>query len=61
MDEQAKHYRERAAQLQKVADNTTDATARETLLTIAADFERMAAGLEKVAKPDRITSKHPPI
>ena len=59
MDHTASHYRERAAELQKIADGTLDESARKGLVENIAEYEKMAAALDAVAPADRAHPKHP--
>ena len=53
MDAQAQHYRERAAELQKIANGILYGAARDNLIEAIAEYERMAAALDTVAPADR--------
>jgi hypothetical protein len=59
MDDLAEPYRERAEELRKIADATSDGTARKFFLKSVADYENMAGALDAVAPADRIHPKHP--
>ena len=61
MDQTASHYRERAAELQKIADSTSDDTTRKSLVENIAEYAKMAAALDTVAPADRAHPKHPSI
>jgi hypothetical protein len=43
----AKEYREKAAQLRQTARQTKDPGARQDLLRLAADYEQLAASVER--------------
>jgi len=59
MDEKALHYRERASQLQKIADGTPDEATRKALTDNIAEYEKMALALDSVAPANRVHPKHP--
>jgi len=50
-------YRKRAEELRTIAETMKDKSARETLLDIAADYERMAGTLERM---DEVRREHKP-
>jgi hypothetical protein len=45
----ALNYRQRAEQLRVIADGTSNPEARETMLKLAKDYERLADAIESVA------------
>jgi hypothetical protein len=49
----AARYLQRAEELRSVAEATKEPHARETLLDIAKDYERMAASRKRIDKADR--------
>jgi hypothetical protein len=59
MDAQAQHCRQRAAELQKIANGTLYGAARDNMIEAIAEYERMAAALDTVASADRAHPKHP--
>jgi hypothetical protein len=53
--ERVKQYRQRAAQLRKIAAGTTDETTRKSLLAIVAEYEQLAkARLALVNTPQHV-------
>ena len=61
MDAQAQHYRERAAELQRIADSAPHGAARDNMIQNIAEYEKMAGALDTVAPADRAHPKHPSI
>jgi hypothetical protein len=59
MDKKSQHYREEAAKRRRLADSTSDDTARKNLLSNVAEFEQMAVALDTIAPADRLHPKHP--
>ena len=59
MDDKAKHYRNQAAELRKIADSTSDDTTRKSLLENVTEYEKMAVALDSVAPAHRAHPKHP--
>jgi len=49
----AARYLQRAEELRSIAEETKDVRARETLLDIAKDYERMAASRKRIDRIDR--------
>jgi hypothetical protein len=49
----AQRYRQRAEELRTIASETTDQKAKDTLLEIAEDYERMATTRERIDKLER--------
>ena len=49
----AAQYLQRAEELRVIAEATKDLSARETLLDIAKDYERMAASRKRIDRIDR--------
>ena len=48
-DAQARRYRERAEELRVIAAEMIDPKARESLIKVADDYERMAGQIERIA------------
>ena len=51
--EKAKRYRERAAEILKIADDLSDRNTQRILISIAAEYERLAVLLGGRDSPDR--------
>ena len=47
-DDRAAHYRERARQLLTIAASMSDKKSRETITSVAKDYERMAQSAESL-------------
>ena len=52
METKSERYRQRAVELRAIAAQMLDLKARETLLEVAEDYERMAQTAENTARPD---------
>lgn len=51
--EKAKRYRERASEIRKIADDISDRNTQRILISIAAEYERLALLLGGCDLPDR--------
>jgi hypothetical protein len=61
MDRTASHYRDRAAEKQRYADEMLPGAARDNVVAMMAEYEKKAAALDTVAPADRAHPKHPTI
>ena len=50
--ETALRYRHRAEEIRQIAEETKDPKMRATLFSVAADYEKMANTLERIAGPE---------